>query len=181
MPNDSSTGGPLQPIAPIAKFALRRLLGSYIVELSGIAPELVRPMWQRNPPPMPSADVNWISFGIENFKTEFSGFQDQFSLLQLRLITQSSFDVSIICYGEDSIESSRLIRDNIEIGQNREFLFKNNMAIADVSDIVHVPEFINNEFYDRSDFTIKFRGVRESVYDIKTFTSTQTSIISQRG
>lgn len=182
MPNDSSNGGPLQPVSPIvAKYTFRRLIGSYIVQLSGLAPELVRPMWQKNPPPIPSSDVNWISFGIENFRSEFSGHQEQISLLQMKLTTHYTFDCAIVCYGEESIETAKLIRKNIEVAQNREFLFKNNLSIGDVTDAVHVPELINNEFYDRSDFSIKFLSVEDSVYEVNTFTSTQTGITSQRG
>lgn len=183
MPNSSATGGYLtQTSSSIDGQALRRFLQSVIVGVTGLNPTLVRPMWQQNPPPIPSIDVDWCGFAIVTQRPEKGAFHEQLDAGGAKLLRHEEMDLLCAFYGPNCLVNAALLRDGLElIAQNREQLFLAGMGVNGFSDITHAPELVNDRFFDRADITMTIqREIRRS-YDILHFVGASGNVTANRG
>ena len=183
MPNSSATGGYLtQTSSSIDGQALRRFLQSVIVGVTGLNATLVRPMWQQNPPPVPSIDVDWCGFAIMTQRPEKGAFHEQLDAGGATLLRHEELDLLCAFYGPNCLVNAGLLRDGLElIAQNREQLFLAGMGINGFSDITHAPELVNDRFFDRADITMTIqREIRRS-YDILHFVGASGNVTANRG
>lgn len=169
--SDSSTGGYLQPIgvSPEAGQAYRRFLHDFIVGVSGLANELVRPGFQPNPPPSPNIDINWIGFSITSQQADNEPHQEQISDLQSLMRRHETNDINLSFYGPNSQENLMLFRDGVYISQNREQLFLAGVGLVGFGATTHVPELINDRYFDRYDLVLTLRREIRRNYPILTF------------
>lgn len=179
MPNSSATGGYLtQTASSIEGQALRRFLQSVIAGVTGINATLVRPMWQQNPPPIPSIDVDWCGFGITAQRPEKGAYHEQGDT-DATMLRHEQLDLLCAFYGPNCLSNAAILRDGIElIAQNREQLFLAGMGVWGFGDITHAPELVNDRFFDRADITMTInREVRRS-YSILHFVSAYGTILA---
>ena len=182
MPNTSATGGYLtQTSSSIDGSALRRFLQSVIVGVTGLNATLVRPMWQQNPPPIPSIDVDWCGFAIMTQRPEKGAFHEQLNAGGATLLRHEELDLLCAFYGPNCLVNAGILRDGLElIAQNREQLFLAGMGVSDFSDITHAPELVNDRFFDRADITMTIqREIRRS-YDILHFVGASGNVTANR-
>jgi hypothetical protein len=182
MPNTSATGGYLtQTSSSIDGQALRRFLQSVIVGVTGLNATLVRPMWQQNPPPIPSIDVDWCGFAIMTQRHEKGAFHEQLNAGGATLLRHEELDLLCAFYGPNCLVNAGLLRDGLElIAQNREQLFLAGMGVNGFSDITHAPELVNDRFFDRADITMTIqREIRRS-YDILHFVGASGTVTANR-
>ncbi len=182
MPNSSATGGYLtQTSSSIDGQALRRFLQSVIVGVTGLNATLVRPMWQQNPPPIPSIDVDWCGFAIMTQRPEKGAFHEQLDAGGATLLRHEELDLLCAFYGPNCLVNAGLLRDGLElIAQNREQLFLAGMGVNGFSDIPHAPELVNDRFFDRADITMTIqREIRRS-YDILHFVGASGNVTANR-
>jgi hypothetical protein len=182
MPNSSATGGYLtQTSSSIDGQALRRFLQSVIVGVTGLNATLVRPMWQQNPPPIPSIDVDWCGFAIMTQRPEKGAFHEQLDAGGATLLRHEELDLLCAFYGPNCLVNAGLLRDGLElIAQNREQLFLAGMGVNGFSDITHAPELVNDQFFDRADITMTIqREIRRS-YDILHFVGASGNVTANR-
>lgn len=182
MPNSSATGGYLtQTSSSIDGQALRRFLQSVIVGVTGLNATLVRPMWQQNPPPSPSIDVDWCGFAIMTQRPEKGAFHEQLNAGGATLLRHEELDLLCAFYGPNCLVNAGLLRDGLElIAQNREQLFLAGMGVNGFSDITHAPELVNDRFFDRADITMTIqREIRRS-YDILHFVGASGNVTANR-
>lgn len=182
MPNSSATGGYLtQTSSSIDGQALRRFLQSVIVGVTGLNAALVRPMWQQNPPPIPSIDVDWCGFAIMTQRPEKGAFHEQLDAGGATLLRHEELDLLCAFYGPNCLVNAGLLRDGLElIAQNREQLFLAGMGVNGFSDITHAPELVNDRFFDRADITMTIqREIRRS-YDILHFVGASGNVTANR-
>lgn len=182
MPNSSATGGYLmQTSSSIDGQALRRFLQSVIVGVTGLNATLVRPMWQQNPPPIPSIDVDWCGFAIMTQRPEKGAFHEQLDAGGATLLRHEELDLLCAFYGPNCLVNAGLLRDGLElIAQNREQLFLAGMGVNGFSDITHAPELVNDRFFDRADITMTIqREIRRS-YDILHFVGASGNVTANR-
>lgn len=182
MPNTSATGGYLtQTSSSIDGQALRRFLQSVIVGVTGLNATLVRPMWQQNPPPIPSIDVDWCGFAIMTQRPEKGAFHEQLNAGGATLLRHEELDLLCAFYGPSCLVNAGLLRDGLElIAQNREQLFLAGMGVNGFSDITHAPELVNDRFFDRADITMTIqREIRRS-YDILHFVGASGTVTANR-
>jgi len=165
MANTSATGGYLAPTtAPLDDQALRRFIHSVIVGVTGLATDKVRPAWQPNPPVRPAIDVNWAAYAIVNQTAEAgTAYQAMQADDTYKLKRHESFDVLVSMYGPLCQAYAGVLREGLEISQNREALYLASMAYVGSSSVIHVPELVNERWFDRADITLTFR--REIVRD----------------
>ena len=172
MPNTSATGGYLQATTLTGSDVdFRRAIHGFIVGLTGLPPELVRPSWQPNPPPMPDQGVNWCGYG--QLSSEAEGFPeltyyDADSHIQTRY-ENVIFNISF--YGPQCLEKMKAFRDAMLISQNLDPLFDVGIALFNSSGIVHAPELVGNQYMDRSDIQLTFNKKMQRLYAIKTIVS----------
>lgn len=178
MPNTSATGGylPQTSATQTESQALRRFIQTVIVGITALAPEYVRQNWQPNPPPMPAIDVNWCGFGIIKQTGDDNAYHDQLYEEVDEEITESAdlvrhetLDILCSFYGSGCLDYAGRLRDGFQIGQNREQLFLVGMGFVGASNIIHVPELVNDRFFDRADVTITLRREIKRNYPILSF------------
>lgn len=183
MSNTSATGGYLlQTAASIDGLDLRRFLGAFIVGVSGLPAEYVRPAWQPNPAPVPGIDVDWAAFGITNRRADSDPYIEQNADgPESTLSRQEDLDILVTFYGPNCLDRAAQFRDGTDLTQNTESLFLSGMGIADISDIVHAPELVNERWFDRCDLTITIRREIKREYRILNFVSAYGEIDANRG
>lgn len=182
MSNTSATGGYLQQVAgPLEGLDLRRFIGTLLVGVSGFAPEMVRPAWQQNPPPIPNIDTNWMAFGITARRADNDPYQvekdDDQGTLMLR---HEELDLMLAFYGPDCLQKAAEVREGFELTQNTESLLLAGMAYIDLSDIIHAPELVNDRYFDRADTTLTIRREVRREYRILNFVSANGAIHANR-
>ena len=186
MLNDSSTGGYLVPAAtPVVDDdrALRLLLQTVIVGVTGLAPTLVRPSWQRNPPPIPAVDVDWIGFGVTAQRPDFDPYMEHVTRDEesaMKMNRHETIEIACVCYGDNCKATANAIRDGLHIAQNREALYLAGMGFVGVSDLIPAPELINDQWVDRADVTLTLRREVRREYPILHFLSAVGSIAGNR-
>lgn len=183
MANTSATGGILTPtLNPTEGVSLRRFIGTMLAGVTGINPTLVRPLWQSTPPATPNHDVDWIAFGVDSIKQDASPYYGETKSGDGSYsIRHEDIAVKLIAYGPNCQHTLSIIRDGLCLSQNRETLFLNGMGFADMEDIVHAPELINNCWYDRCDSSIVLRREIKRLYNILSFTAYSTQNFAPNG
>ncbi len=182
MSNTSATGGYLQQVAgPLEGLDLRRFIGTVLVGVSGFAPEMVRPAWQQNPPPIPGIDTNWMAFGITARRADNDPYQVEKEDGQRTLMLRhEELDIMLAFYGPDCLQKAAEVREGFELTQNTESLLLAGMAYIDLSDIIHAPELVNDRYFDRADTTLTIRREVRREYRILNFVSANGAIHANR-
>jgi hypothetical protein len=183
MSNTSATGGYLTQgtPAPSEGQALRRFLQAMLVGVTGLPNNLVRQSWEANPAPVPSIETNWMAFGIESQRSEagdpYHRQRDDGSSL---LIRHEELDVACIFYGPDAQQNANLLRDGLYLAQNRESMYSVGMGLVGFSETFHVPELINDRFFDRADITMTLRREVRREYPVLHFLAADGIIYANR-
>lgn len=184
MANTSETAGFLTPSTfPLEDNALVIFFQEWIVGLTAFAtPSYVFPRWQTEPPNIPPQNVDWMAIGItksdpDTFAAELH-IQSQSGYNQLRRHEEIDFLVS--AYGPNARSLLQMLRDGMQISQNREILSLNSMALKESGSIISFPELLKQVWYNRSDFsfTIKRQIVRD--YQVKNLASSHGLLNNER-
>ena len=184
MANNSATGGYLVPELPSNTYLIY-FFNSMISGVTGLTSSLIRPRWQQNPPAQPNITVDWCSFGITQYKPDANAYikvDDENVVLQ----RQEDIEILVSFYGPNCQGYTQVLRDGLEISQNREQLFLNNMAYKGSENALHVPELINDRWFDRVDITLTFsRQIggpdqnASQIYDVLPLLSAEGEIITE--
>lgn len=179
MPNTSATGGYLdQTAGPTESQDLRRFLQSVIVGVTGLDGSLVRQNWQPNPPPMPAITADWCGFGIIGRRADANAFVQTSGDTGGSLLRHEENDVLCSFYGPSCLDYAGRLRDGLQLSQNREQLFLVGMGLIGFSDIVHVPELVNQQWFDRADITWSLRRVVGRAYQVLSFVKADGVIVT---
>jgi hypothetical protein len=165
----SATGGYLQPLVNSTDdTALADILQAFIVGVTGLAGAYVRPMWQSNMPVIPTNGTNWCAFNLGNFQA-IQGYQAMNADNEFNFQQHETFDLSCSFYGSNCQRYAAMIRDGLQLSQNREALWLQGISVSGGVQIVHVPELINDVWHDRCDIAISMGRVITREYDILNF------------
>lgn len=155
---------------PVDGDALIDLLSAAVRGVLALPGDLVRPSWQPNPPLVPPIETNWCAHRIANVlpdvnpvvaTTGDAGYLSRTETMEWQL----SF------YGPSCQANAGLLRDGLEVPANREALREQGVVIADSGPTRHMPELVNDLWYDRADLTLTIaRDVRRA-YLILSFVS----------
>lgn len=178
MANDTSTAGFLTSAIPDDK-ALRDFFQVMIKGITGLDGTLVRPSWQPNPPKQPVNGTNWCAFGWKVVKADANA-EIKTNLNGLAGILTRNEDLEVLAtfYGSSAYGYAAILRDGLEIAQNRDTLRANGIAFKGEDGIVHNPELINDVWYDRQDLTLKFSREINRVYGILSFEDASGLIVT---
>lgn len=184
MANTSATGGYLSALTSFPTGQdLQRFLQTIIVGITELDPTLVRPRWRRNPPQQPAFDVNWCAFGIVKQTQDANAYLRPPKPLDIecRLIRHEDMEILCSFYGPLCLEYAGVLREGLELGQNREQLYQTAMGLRSVSEITRVPELLNDQWFDRADMTIIIAREITRVYQILPFAATEGTIVGNFG
>ena len=183
MSNTSATGGYLLEGSPKPSEgqALRRFLHGVLVGVTGLSNSLVRQSWEANPAPVPSIETDWLAFGIESQRAEAGDpYHRQREDGSALLIRHEELDVACIFYGPNAQGNANLLRDSMYLAQNRESMYAVNMGLVGFSETFHVPELINDRFFDRADITMTLRREIRREYPVLNFVGADGAILANR-
>lgn len=170
---DSSTGGYLAPsTAPLDDQALMRFMHDVIAGVTGLDNKLVVPSWQPDPKVRPGIDINWCGYAITNYATENGTawqWTDSGELYFLR--RHESFDLQCSFYGPSCISYAGMLRDGLQLSQNREALYLAGMTHTGAGSIMRMPELSNYRWFDRADITLNFNREIVREYPVLSFLS----------
>lgn len=156
--SDSSTGGYIpQQSGPIEGPALHRFLNSVIAGVTGIKGDLVRPAYQLNPPPMPENSVNWVAFHIDLCMVDYSASDAGIRNGVYTVKQHEDLEIACSFYGPDCMDYAKRMVSGLELPQNREAMLKASVGLVGFSSVKHVPELINERFYNRADVTMSLK------------------------
>lgn len=185
-PNNTSTGGYLKPLPqppPIdavpANQTFLEFLQTVLTGVSGFPGTLVRPQWQQQPPKQPDVNTNWLAFGIEGVTPDFNAYIAIDNETGPGLQRNELFGLAVSIYGPAAYDNYGLIRDGFQLSQNLASLKQANVGFAYDQAAQHVPDFINEIWYDRWRATFYFRRQIQRVYPILTFASVSGTIYTQ--
>lgn len=173
MPNTSATGGYLLVTSPavLNDDAFVDFMHDVVTGVTGLANNLVRPSFQKNPPSRPNSNVNWVGFRIDNQTPEAGNSYviEAFGGAGATQQRHETFELACTFYGPNCRAYAQAMRDNLEIAQNREILFLAKMAYVDCGSIRQNAEMVHEEWYNRADVTFRFRRQLDMDYAILSF------------
>lgn len=92
-----------------------------------------------------------------------------------------NLDVSCAIYGPDALEIYGLIRDGLQIQTNLEALRFANMGFVEVAPARHLPDLVNERWYNRVVTNVFFRREIQRRYPIVTILSASGTIHTVTG
>lgn len=175
--NTSATGGPLVPTLPDS-VALRRFFQGLIKGVTGLPGDMVRPRWQANPPPRPSVEVDWCGFDIASRTPDANAHMQQLATTA-KQTRHEQLEIKCSFYGPNCQGYGELLRDGLEVSQNREPLLLAGMGYVESANFFHLPELINDQYYERFDFSVFVNREVGKVYQILPFSGAIGAIITE--
>ena len=182
--NTSATGGYSQPsfTQPNPKSpTLTQFIQTVLAGLSNLPGSLVRPKWQPEPPQMLDIKTDWLAFGISSSGADFNAYIAMNAENQTQFQRQEQIEVQVSIYGPAALDNVELIRDGFQIPQNQAGLLSANMGLVEVTKALHIPELINERFFNRYEMTVILNRQVQRLYPILSILSATGTIYSQTG
>lgn len=166
----SITGGYIAEVGtlPLNDQALLRFLHDVIVGVTGLDNTLVRPRFQRNPPPLPSIETDWCGFSVTTQQGDDNPYLESGDT-SATMIRYDELSVFCVFSGDNCQGYAETLRDALYISQNREALLSAGMGLVGFSEVSRVPELINDRYFDRADITMTLRREIRREYPVFSF------------
>jgi hypothetical protein len=193
--NNSSTGGYLVPSSapPLEDVALDAFLQGAVVGMTGLPNTLVRPRWQPTSPKELEATTDWCAIGIVSETPEYSAYTKHFRGEPSNpndpagqgydeQIRHDVLEVMATFYGPNSRGNANMFRAGLEVGQNQESFFLQNMNLVSTDcKMINVPELINEKWFRRIDITFNVRREIDRTYPILNILSAPITVETDTG
>lgn len=182
--NTSATGGYAQPTQTTGNpkgLTLVQFIQSVLAGIADLPGPLVRPKWQTEEPVQPDIKTNWLAFGISSMQPAFNAFISMNPDNTTQLQRQEQLEVQVSIYGPDALDYAGLIIDGFQIPQNQAGLLSANMGLVEVTKALHIPELINERFFNRYELQVILNRQVQRLYPILNFLSLTGTIYSQTG
>ena len=166
---DSSTGGFLQPAdAPESLEEIENIIHDLIAGITGLPGCMVRAMWQRKAALYPEQGIDWCAFAISEEGGNLAGGEIHFGEGEGHNIVAAHepFSVLTVFYGDNSRIYAQKLRRGLSVAQNREYLYRRDIAFVEAGAAVHVPEVTGEEWIDRWDVKLSFRRREAGKYPV---------------
>lgn len=181
MANTSATGGYVQPVSnavPEGDLALDVILQAMVAGITGLAGEMVRPRWQPVQPRVPEADVTWCAVGVTLIRPDDNAAisHDRTGDGADNLVRHEDIELLSTFYGPDAAMRAAMLRDGLQIAQNREALTANGIGFVTAGEVRPVPELVNQQWVRRQDLPITLRRIVRRTYPVLNILSAPVSI-----
>ncbi|WP_431022037.1 Bacteriophage protein [Erwinia rhapontici] len=179
MSNNSSTEpGWLTPTGESPEYdaALDTLLGRWMRFVSDMPAGMVRPRWQPVHAAMPSAETNWVAFGVIEWPVDDTPAFTLQTETGSQLWRHEEFIAMASFYGPAGMRYASVFRDGISVEQNNRELNRLALSLADHGDIIPFPELINNQWVRRYDIRVRLRRKVVRTYNIQSIVDGNVTI-----
>lgn len=163
---------------PPLGLTLEQFIQTVLVGMTGIDGTLVRAKWQPEPPKQPDIMVNWLAFAISTTTPDANGFLGVTKTGRVQYQRHETLDISCSIYGPNAYDTMRLIRDGFQVPQNFDNLRVANMGFVEVGQGIHMPELINERWFNRFEVSVVLRRETQRFYPVLTFLSAHGTIYS---
>lgn len=184
MTNTSATGGYLAPTGAVTNDdAFEDQIQAAIVGITGLVGKMVRPAWQPDPPAKEDLPVDWCAYRVESTEPNWTGaiihHPEGQGTDELR--RNETVNLLVSFYGPHASGYAGILRDGMLIPQNMEALKAQGIDFLEAGRVIAAPEFINNQWVNRRDLTIKLRRVVSRTYPILNVLSAEGEIVADNG
>ncbi len=174
MVNTSATGGYLTPTvspAPLEDELLANFIQEWVVGITGLAGQYVRPRWQAEPPNIPQSSVNWAAVGIVNRESDMYAVEQHLAGGTSQIKRHEVMNILASFYGPAADSYAHLLREGMQLAQNREVLTKNNMGLVNSGEATTVPELVKERWLYRVDLPFSIRRQIIRTYSVLNLNS----------
>jgi hypothetical protein len=170
--NTSATGGFLIPVdlnGALSDQQLEDLLQAWIVGLTQLSPDLVRPAWQPDPPPIPDFTCPcWAAFSILRTISDWDPVVQHFYGAGWpngdTVFRNQEIEMVITFYGREAGDFALALRMGAGIRQNSEFL--DPVKLISIDDQITVSETIKGRWQRRVDVGVHLRRPVQFTYAV---------------
>lgn len=161
---------PLADLAVDEDDGLNAVFQALVVGITGLDGMLVRPRWQRIPPPVPPIATNWCAIGALSSTPDAAPFiqhlDNEMTLTSGQDALQRHEEIPVIAtfYGPAARSYAGRLRDGLAIEQNRWALTDLGFGVHEVGGITFVPELIGQEWRPRADLHLSFNRQLDRSY-----------------
>lgn len=128
---------------------------------------------------MPDIAVNWLAFGITSSDPSFNAYIAMQPNGTTQYQRQNRLEVQVSIYGPDALDIVGLITDGLQIPQNLAGLLAANMGMVEVTKALHIPELINERFFNRYELAVVLNRQVQRLYPILNFLSATGTVYTQ--
>lgn len=146
------------------------LLVPAVVGVVGLAGKFVRPLWQIDPLMLPGPEVDWCAIGLRNMVPDSDPVITTTGTEGI-LRRNESGELFASFYGPGGERNAGMLRDGLQIPFNREVLRGQGIVIQAEGRTLHVPEMIDDRWYNRHDITFTVGREIRRTYLILSFIS----------
>lgn len=180
----SATGGYLVPAAspaPLEDDAFTDFLQAIVVGLTGLQGANVRPRWQPQVPNLPPDGDDWAAIGIQNTTPDTYAVEihDATGSGRDELQRHEIVEILISFYGPHANRYCGMLRDGLQIAQNREVLFRNGMGLVDTGPPTPAPSLVKDRWLYRVDMMWTIKRAVQRFYPVLNVLSAQGAIITE--
>lgn len=183
MSNTTAAPGYLTPTGQaIDQTTLENALQAMVVGVTGLAAGLVRPRWQPKPPKTPGRDVTWCAIGVTDFtQSRSSVAQDGADVGQAVVTTWTGLTLLATFYGPGALGAATRLRDGLLLGQNRDALRAQGLALGDLDNLRNVPEQRDGLWQARVDLPLTMQWETRQQYGVLNITAANGTIVTDTG
>lgn len=170
---------PLPDPHPLEGEELNDYLQQWVVGITGLAGNLVRPSFQPEPANVPTAGTAWAAIFIATAEADtypYVGQIDDDAYLQ----RQEQLDMLCSFYdlGTNGLADyyAKRLRDGTAIAQNRQPLYEKSMALRDVGEVLTVPSLLKNRWLYRVDLRVSINRQVDRLYGSTTIASVRGTV-----
>ena len=185
MPNDSSTGGYLQPAdQPEYDIPLEDIFQPAIVGITGLPGSLVRADFQVETSNLPSFDTDWCAFRVTVVSHDSDAHVKHDPILQSdgasTVSRDEELELKTMFYGpRGGMYLSRWV-NGLSVDQNRWPLMQHGVKFRGVGRPANIPALLQNQWVRRVDLTTQFARRTHIIYPVRTVVGIDIDIDNER-
>lgn len=147
----------------------------FIVGITSLPGQFVRPRWQPEPPSMPAIGTNWCAFAVRSIALDNGPYFEQHTD-DMDSIRHEELELMLSFYGNNGQSIANIFKYGLGIPQNIDQIRQHKIKFNGCSDIRAAPDFLNNQYVHRFDVVATFRRKTKRTYAVKTFLDYQVNI-----
>lgn len=169
---DSATGGYITPSGGSAyDQELEDIFQAFIVGITTLPGDMVRPRFQTEPPPMPAVGEDWCAFAVKSITPDDGPYFDQKDET-MDSIRHEELTLFLSFYGDHGQSIANVLQAGLGIPQNIAQLRAQKIKFLKVGEIITAPDFLNNQYVHRYDLTAVFKRKTLRTFAVKSFVGT---------